>query len=432
MRRLHLMTVVWGVWHREMFLRVALPSILSPGNLVALKDRASITYTIYTSAADAEIIRRHPLYVRLGEICAVSLAVRVFNGGSAYAIQHKIRAIDSVYARSEDAYCVTVQPDVVYSDGVLPFSFDAFLDHGIEAVYFKVPRVVGESVLPELMKHAAADGGVLSLDARAVADLAVRHPHPLMFTQCTSAPNFANGFSECLVEPVLAGGHLEGFVIGTLFPSDVMFWYANSSYDLGDNQVVHETKDFSRLMLIDGSEQVQLLSLVPLTGYAEWYLNQGPYDGLRVANIIETNSRVLSPAFADHRVRVCSRERSEKAWRDADRRLMVAQRRQVRLAEYLRVWKTMRREGLEAATTLLAYAMHQRSWLQDLGPAARILVPDDTAINRRFGGHVPDRTEFRRFLARHVNAELGNARILRSDLMAGTHRLCVIDRVLDF
>src|SRR3990172_2330775 len=60
---------VWGERYVAQFLEVSLPSLLAPGNVPALADALPCQFVLMTSRADAEAIREHPVWRRLGDVC---------------------------------------------------------------------------------------------------------------------------------------------------------------------------------------------------------------------------------------------------------------------------------------------------------------------------------------------------------------------------
>jgi hypothetical protein len=65
MDKFHLIIACWGKEYVDMFLNVALPCHLSPGNLPAICDNHDLLYKIYTTKEDEARIGNHPAFLKL-------------------------------------------------------------------------------------------------------------------------------------------------------------------------------------------------------------------------------------------------------------------------------------------------------------------------------------------------------------------------------
>ena len=75
-RRCVFVTVLWGDWHRNIFLDANLPTMLSPGNLPALAAGIDCEYLVYTTSKDALQMTRNRAFQQLRSI--VPLSLRLF------------------------------------------------------------------------------------------------------------------------------------------------------------------------------------------------------------------------------------------------------------------------------------------------------------------------------------------------------------------
>ena len=66
-------TVAWGATFRDAFLKVSLPSQLSPRNLPYISQHVDGRYCIYTTPKYAEVIRQSPAYAALSKIMRAEL-----------------------------------------------------------------------------------------------------------------------------------------------------------------------------------------------------------------------------------------------------------------------------------------------------------------------------------------------------------------------
>ena len=68
----HFIVVVWGGEYVDLFLRVVLPTHLSPGNLPSMP-RDAWRYRIYTPARDAQTVLQSSAYAQLARVGHVEL-----------------------------------------------------------------------------------------------------------------------------------------------------------------------------------------------------------------------------------------------------------------------------------------------------------------------------------------------------------------------
>src|SRR5262249_38499643 len=77
--KIRLVSVVWGARFSDIFLRVAVRSLLSHGNIAALVARHEVRYTIETTADDARIMRSSLQFQALEALLPVDFSI--FNAG---------------------------------------------------------------------------------------------------------------------------------------------------------------------------------------------------------------------------------------------------------------------------------------------------------------------------------------------------------------
>ena len=117
-RRCVFVTVLWGDWHREIFLNTNLPTMLSPGNLPALSAGIDCEYLVYTTPEDALKMARNRAFQRLREIVRVSL--KLFTPSKTKNIinlHHEIWRKATEHARQQQAFILLMPPDVAWADG---------------------------------------------------------------------------------------------------------------------------------------------------------------------------------------------------------------------------------------------------------------------------------------------------------------------------
>jgi hypothetical protein len=178
----HLTTAVWGAGYLDNFLNVAIPTQLSDGNLVCLARGAEVTYKIFTTPADAEIIRGSKIFAHLAR--AVPVQFRLMSpdqiGGTKYDhLTHAHRwAVEE--ADADRARLVFLAPDLVCSDGTFARVLEADRS-GKRAVMAAGLRVTQETFVPQLHSRFPRDErGAVTIPPRDLARLVLGNLHPLM------------------------------------------------------------------------------------------------------------------------------------------------------------------------------------------------------------------------------------------------------------
>ena len=101
-RRCVFVTVLWGDWHRNIFLDANLPTMLSPGNLPALAAGIDCEYLVYTTSKDALQMTRNRAFQRLRSIVPVSL--KLFTPSKTkniFSLHHEIWRAATEHARRQ-------------------------------------------------------------------------------------------------------------------------------------------------------------------------------------------------------------------------------------------------------------------------------------------------------------------------------------------
>ncbi len=171
-------TPVWGPGHVGLFLNVGLPSLLASGNLPGMTSNSKNRYLIYTSLECEEHIRDNPSYQRLRSI----VAAEIIPIRQEIVIPHRTMSdchIDS-FRRAEEtgAAAVFIPPDCVWSDGSMT-RLESLTQNGKSVVHISGVRLDRDGIVPELARYYSEDRGVLSLNARSLVAMALRHLHPI-------------------------------------------------------------------------------------------------------------------------------------------------------------------------------------------------------------------------------------------------------------
>jgi hypothetical protein len=174
---LHFVTPVWGAEYTQMFLDVALPTLLSPANIPAVPNLAQCVYRIYTTQSDETVIRRSDPYNRLSSLIPVVIVRIAKLSENRYLTSSECYRESLLAASREGAAVFTAVPDVAYADGGLA-SIIRLLRVGKRAVLVMGLRAVKETFVPELKSRFARDR-CISVPPGELARLVVTYPHPI-------------------------------------------------------------------------------------------------------------------------------------------------------------------------------------------------------------------------------------------------------------
>ncbi len=179
MNRFKFVTVVWGTDFTDAFLKVCLPSLLFPDNLVHFVRHTDSIYRIYTTAKDAEIIQKSNVYRDLSAIMPVEIAI--ISGMSyvrKYNPQTQCHAHFVKSARDDDCAFVFLIPDAVWTDGAFARLLEIFKS-GKRIIAISTPRLVKETFIPAFLeRYGSKDGTIQPVIARQLVKMAMDHLHP--------------------------------------------------------------------------------------------------------------------------------------------------------------------------------------------------------------------------------------------------------------
>lgn len=174
--------VVWGQAFTSRFLRACLPSQLSPGNLPRMAGLGEVTYRIYTTAADAETIRRAAAFRSLATLANVEFAE--ISGlawvGRYHAMTQCHAHFLQCYSQNDDSL-IMANPDWIWADGAMARLVE-LSSAGKRLVAITTPRVAAETFLPDYLRDFGDIGGRAALP-RELVRLALRHLHPITRTR---------------------------------------------------------------------------------------------------------------------------------------------------------------------------------------------------------------------------------------------------------
>ena len=317
--KIHLVTAVWGTWHVEAFLTVALPSLLAPGNLPKLMECIDGHYFIFTHAQYAACISEAPSFRALQELIDARVFLlddKWFRGHTledSVANHHRLwhKAIED--AARVGAMAMLITPDVCWADGSLGHVV-SLLKQGKRVIYSKAVRVTDETFTPALIERYRDDNkGTIRIQRRELVALAIDHSHPLWAMNvigCSHTPVHC----ELLIRPVSGEGYLmtllitDGFVIDASVPS--LIGLSVSAQPTPPDQIA----------VCTDSDEMMAVSLTPLTKDPDWYYYGCAFDAFRFSTFWAVNDIPDSTAIYSAPFSYRATEPAPQRWGELRRR----------------------------------------------------------------------------------------------------------------
>jgi hypothetical protein len=419
-------TVLWGDWHRGMFLVSNLPTMLAPGNLPALTAGIDCEYLIYTTAKDAVAIKRDPAFERLQSLMPVSL--KLFTPSKikhAITLHHDIWRQATEHARRRGAFIVLMAPDVAWADGSFARLRGAF-EAGKRAMFMAYPRVVSETVVPAMAERfpRRSDQSAV-IPPREMMTLAMTHIHPLMAAYNRFSTHFPI-HPEMILWPVEG----DGFLLRLL--ARELFCFEPGRYPLNAQSLLAQRPPSKEIEVFRDSREFLGVSLTPLWKDMEWYLRRSRLDPLFAGRWWITYDSPINDYISAFDLRFTCGNEDKTRWRKAElqARSVLAHIRMAR--EFTRVLIILEEIGHSRAAAFLASALRvhglARRWTHR-GPIV-VLAPDDTSLEAASFNRVPgdgmSAAEARAIIKAHVAprpSELGEGQKELRTLAGETLRL---------
>lgn len=350
-KKLLIAVVFWGPWHRDAFIEVELPSLLSTNNLPPLARAHDITFRILTTRSDRLVLEAARAFARLKE-CA---RVEVIEGGDfsaerRFPIHHHFWDDCIAQARRFGTLLFLLPPDLCFSDGSIT-EIVLRLNAGKAAVYVTGIRVVSETFIPDVRReYFPANGPWRDIDSEALARLTIAHSHPFNNALQNHSPHTPY-ISEMTLYPVGSYGWIKHcFIAGP-----IMF-FDPARAETNHNQVVtkvHAAGDFD---VIFDDREAAFVSLAPLNLYGDWYIGEGRESDFRKAARRTLRHQSLSSAgVAKELFRIGGEasERSSALWLASENKARAQAARICTLASMLELARGCQRAGLTVFAELV-------------------------------------------------------------------------------
>lgn len=182
----------WGDEFREHLCRLALPSLLAPGNIPAITRKSAARFLIATTAQDWAKLKSEPIFAAL----AKEIAFEFLPNEATQPPVHKYIRMSRGHAMladrcfSDKAIAINVNPDSIYPDGSVAEAHQLAIA-GADVVLCAAVRFEMEGVEAELIARGSLRRGhVLQLPVRDAVEIGLRHLHPETLASNWTAANF--------------------------------------------------------------------------------------------------------------------------------------------------------------------------------------------------------------------------------------------------
>ena len=171
-------TAVWGEEYCRVFVEVTLPSLLSPGNIPAVRNLEDCVYRIFTTPQDATAIANSSAYARLRELVAVDVVFLRRRDDNKYVTSsdcYRAAMRDAIFEHSAAVFLI---PDMVFADGGIR-SIVRLLEAGKRAVLVMGLRAFKESLVPEVQTGFGRED-CICIGPRDLVRLGLRNLHSIV------------------------------------------------------------------------------------------------------------------------------------------------------------------------------------------------------------------------------------------------------------
>jgi hypothetical protein len=395
-------TVLWGDWHRSIFLDINLPTMLATGNLPSLTNGISCEYLMYTTAEDARRVTQNRSYRQLRSLMPVT--IELFSPSKTrhpIELHQEIWRAATEHAQRNRSFILFMPPDVCWANGSLARLGQALVA-GKRAIFMAYPRVVSESIVPAVQEqHPLGAAGAMTISPHDMMALAISHIHPLMAAYNRSASHFPI-HPEMVLWPVKNDGYLLRLLARELF------CFEPTAYPLSAHALLTCMPPPDDICVFNDARDFLGLSLTPLWKDMEWYLALNRLDPLFIGKWWLNFDSPVNDYISTINIRFGCGSGDEASWQRAERSadILMTQLRSAR--EFNRVLATLVQMNHTKAAAFLASALRMqglaRRWSRS-GPFV-VLAPTDDAFERAQFKRVPgdgiSAAETRRIIEAHV------------------------------
>lgn len=374
--KIRLVTVVWGDFFVDIFLRVTVRSLLAQGNAADLAKRHSVLYTIQTTADGMRKLEASPAFRQLA--AAVPINFQIFDPDELDPndlAQHWYfwRQVADV-ARPNHEILFFIIPDMLFGAGTL-VRWAGFFEEGRHAVWTSVPQVVLETAIEEIEEtFPLADDPVLSMDLAELHQFFLRQMHPYMITMFRDGRRWLR-HPEIVFTAVKDEGLAMRAICSHLFCVDLNHFTLTDAFSPVD-----------RLEDIAYDQSSHGVCLERMMKHTDLYYRPNQMDADRLSNMGKWLDDFCTPADmleSYHTYRFCASGLSDRKKFDRAAASLGFYACQVRLTGSIyRMARAIRNAGCTLGARIVAAAHYgarlRRHWR--IKGEATLFVPADAAI----------------------------------------------------
>ncbi len=264
----------WGEEYRRLFTTLCLPSLLAPGNIPALVNKADARFVMACTRTDWDalqgsplmgLLRRHiePVFVEIPDPQPGDDKFRIMTHS------HRIAADMAIAAKAYGSYLC---PDGMLSDGSVA-TLQRMVAEGAKVVLGSALRHVQETFLPALAAHPGVrPNEPIALTPRDLMRLSLAHLHPQAVVRDWDAERFSITPGFCLWRAprsddiILHNTRWAPLVLsyGELAVHEAQSNYAGSDHIAVDDDYVYRNfGDDEMIRVIDDSDLLTYVSVTP-------------------------------------------------------------------------------------------------------------------------------------------------------------------------
>lgn len=192
--RVRLITAAWGVRHVDTLLTLTLPAILAPGNLQHLAGKFECEFVLLTEEHFFGYIQRHAIFEELTRHCNVSfrhlddlvVSKGMYGISLTYAFHRGFADLGEAVTNTN---LIFFNADFIMADGNLA-AVARHIEKGERLLLAPSYCVVAEAVAPLLLSRRREGSTALSVPAREMAAIALRHRHNTIRAKTVNRQHF--------------------------------------------------------------------------------------------------------------------------------------------------------------------------------------------------------------------------------------------------
>ena len=177
----YIIVTFWGEEYRRYFLDYCLPSMMAPGNIPAIRNKAAARLLIATRDDDWQALQSEPIFIAAKQHIAIEqvryeAALETPNNKkmSVMSQGHKL-LVQRMF--KDRARGVVAHPDMILADGAIR-KIEELAGHGYKAIQCISVRFANEGLVSDLRRDGRIERGKpIICDAEELARLSIKHMH---------------------------------------------------------------------------------------------------------------------------------------------------------------------------------------------------------------------------------------------------------------